>query len=173
MLSVQGTTVTVIGTESSTGKPTGFAATDGQHFTALPTDLPCASSPQNSISSTPQGLWVACPTFTGTLGGAYFSSDFGNSWQVATSSLGVQARTVTIGGVDQNSAIVATGSELSRINADGSTSAVSAPSVPASTTFAFIGFTTTDDGFAIPVGDGTRQLWRTTDGGSHWSVVKF
>jgi photosystem II stability/assembly factor-like uncharacterized protein len=173
MLSVQGTTVTVIGTESSTGKPTGFATTDGQRFTALPADLPCASSSQKSISSTPQGLWVACPTFTGTLGGAYFSPDFGKSWQVATSSLGVQARTVTIGGVDRNSAIVATGSELSRINADGSTTAVATPSVPSSTTFAFIGFTTTDDGFAIPVVDGTRQLWRTTDGGDHWSVVKF
>jgi hypothetical protein len=118
-------------------------------------------------------LWLACPTFTGTLGGAYFSSDFGKIWKTATKSLGVQVRPVAIGGIDKNSAIVAIGSELSKLNADGSTSAVSAPSVPASTTFAFIGFTTVDDGFAIPVVDGTRQLWRTTDGGAHWSVVRF
>jgi hypothetical protein len=50
---------------------------------------------------------------------------------------------------------------------------VSTPSVPASTQFAFIGFTTANDGFAVPVVNGARQLWRTTDGGAHWSVVKF
>jgi hypothetical protein len=173
MLAVQGTTITVIGTDSSTGKAAGFTATDGQHFTALPANLPCASSPQKSISSTPQGLWVACPTFTGTLGSAYFSPDFGNTWTTATDSLGVQAQRVTIGGIDDKSAIVATGNELSKLSADGSTSAVSAPCVPSSTEFAFFGFTTTDYGFAIPVVDGARQLWRTTDGGAHWSVVKF
>jgi hypothetical protein len=39
--------------------------------------------------------------------------------------------------------------------------------------WSFVGFTNAKDGFAIPILNNSRQLWRTTDGGSHWSVVKF
>lgn len=175
MLAVQGKTVTVIGTDFSTGKPIGLRSTDGQTFSTLPTGLPCTSTPgePEQLSPTPKGLWLACPSFTGTIGGVYFSPDFGRSWQVASSTLDVRAQPVAIGGVDDKSAIVATGGKLLRVNADGSTASVSTPSVPSSTEFAFIGFTTAQDGFAIPVVNGTRQLWRTTDGGAHWSVVKF
>jgi photosystem II stability/assembly factor-like uncharacterized protein len=171
MLAVQGKTVTVIGTDFSTGKPIALRSTDGQKFSALPTGLPCTSAPGDPLSSTPKGLWLACSSSSGKLGGVYFSPDFGKTWQVASSKLADPR--VAIGGVDDKSAIVATGGKLLRVNVDGSTASVSTPSVPASTQFAFIGFTTANDGFAVPVVNGTRQLWRTTDGGAHWSVVKF
>jgi len=171
MLAVQGKTVTVIGTDYSTGKPVGLRSTDGQTFSTLPTGLPCTSAPGQPLSPTPQGLWLACSSSSGKLGGVYFSPDFGKTWQVASSKLADPR--VAIGGVDDKSAIVATGGKLLRVNVDGSTASVSTPSVPASTQFAFIGFTTANDGFAVPVVNGTRQLWRTTDGGAHWSVVKF
>jgi photosystem II stability/assembly factor-like uncharacterized protein len=99
------------------------------------------------------------------------SPDFGRSWQVAASSL--SGGTVSIGAVDATSAIVAENGKLVRVNADGSSAAVSYPSAPASTVWSFVGFTTTTDGFAVGIVKGERQLWRTTDGGSHWSVVRF
>lgn len=171
MFTIQNKTVTIIGTDSATGKQTGLRTTDGQTFTALPSGLPCTNAPGQPLSPTPQGLWLACTSATGKLGGVYFSSDFGASWQAASSSLADPR--VAIGGIDDKSAIVATGGHLVKVNVDGSSSPASAPSTPATTTFAFIGFTNAQNGFAIPEVNGGRQLWRTTDGGDHWAAVKI
>lgn len=174
ILGVEGTTAVVIGTDATTGKQRAVIATGGSTgFAQLPGNLPCTYAPGEAVSTTTNALWLACTSFTGTIGGVYFSPDFGRSWQVASSALDVRAQPVAIGGVDDKSAIVATGGKLLRVNVDGSTASVSTVNLPSATQFAFIGFTTAKDGFAMPIVNGTRQLWRTTDGGDHWSVVKF
>jgi hypothetical protein len=172
MLAVEGGTVVVIGTDATTGEQKAIVATKGSTtFTDLPRGLPCTYAAGDPLSATTNALWLACTSANGKLGGAYVSPDFGSTWRVASSKL--TAAQVAIGAVDDKSAVVADGSQLKRVNADGSTEAVAGPKVTASTAWSFIGFTTTADGFAIPIADGSRQLWRTTDGGSHWSVVKF
>ncbi|HEX7105043.1 MAG TPA: hypothetical protein VF218_03680 [Acidothermaceae bacterium] len=173
MLGVEGTTVVVIGTDATTGKQRAVIATGGStSFAPLPgSNLPCAYAPGDPVSTTTNALWLACASSGNGLSGAYVSPDFGTTWQTASSKL--SSASVAIGAVDDKSAIVATGGKLLRVNIDGSTATVSTPNLPSATQFAFIGFTTAQDGFAIPVVNGTRQLWRTTDGGAHWSVVKF
>ena len=172
MLAVQGKTVVAIGTDASTGKARGAISTDGStHFGSLPPTPPCTGSPGAPLSPTARGLWLACSPATNATGGVYFSADFGSTWQVAASTL--NASRVAIGAVDEKSAIVADGKTLKRVNADGSSVVVSVPKVSGTATWSFIGFTDPQVGFAVPIVNGTRQLWRTTDGGAHWSVVKF
>jgi photosystem II stability/assembly factor-like uncharacterized protein len=168
-LALQGGDVTVIGVESSTGTWTARTATGGStSFSALPAPPCSAGGSGDRLSSTAGALWLAC---SDGAPGVFVSPDFGRSWQVAASSL--SGGTVSIGAVDATSAIVAENGKLVRVNADGSSAPVSHPSVPASTVWSFVGFTTTTDGFAVGIVKGERQLWRTTDGGSHWSVVRF
>jgi hypothetical protein len=173
MLGVEGTTVVVVGTDATTGKERAVIAKGGStNFTPLPgSNLPCRYAPGDPLSTTTNAVWLACASSGTGLSGAYVSPDFGTTWHTASSKL--SSTSVAIGAVDDKSAIVATGGTLMRLNIDGSTASVSTPKLPAPAQFAFIGFTTAKVGFAIPVVDGTRQLWRTTDGGSHWSVVKF
>lgn len=172
MLGVEGTTAVVIGTDATTGKQRAVIAKGGStSFAPLPgSNLPCTYAPGDPVSTTTNALWLACAS-AGGLSGAYVSPDFGTTWQTASSKL--SSTWAAIGAVDDKSAIVATGGKLLRVNVDGSTASVSTPNLPSATQFAFIGFTTAQDGFAIPVVNGTRQLWRTTDAGNHWSVVKF
>jgi hypothetical protein len=172
MLAVEGTTAVVVGTDAKTGAQRAMIAKGGSTaFAPLPTGVPCTYAPGDPLSTTTNALWMACASSGDKLSGAYVSPDFGSTWQTASSKL-VDTR-VAIGAVDAKTAITAEGGRLVRVSSDGSVGSVSQPKVDASTTFAFIGFTTPEDGFAIPVVNGTRQLWRTTDGGSHRSVVKF
>jgi photosystem II stability/assembly factor-like uncharacterized protein len=172
MLAVEGTTAIVIGKDATTGTPRELIAKNGSTtFTSLPKGLPCTYAPGDPLSTTTNALWLACVSSDGSVAGAYVSPDFGSAWTPAASKL-TDTR-VAIGAVDAKSAITAERGRLIRVSSDGSTAAVSQPTVDASTTFAFIGFTTAKVGFAIPIVNGTRQLWRTTDGGAHWSVVKF
>jgi hypothetical protein len=171
-LAVHNTAVTVIGTDTATGRLKSVTAAGVPTFTSL-RPPPCQAIAGNPISETPAGgLWLACSLPTTKLGGIALSPDFGKSFSVVSS--GRSAATQAIGAVDDKSAIVAEGGKLLRLNADKSTSAVSQPSTGAAAQgWSFLGFTDTAHGFAIPIVNGSRQLWRTVDGGSHWSVVRF
>ncbi|MGH3525194.1 MAG: hypothetical protein ACRDU4_20780, partial [Mycobacterium sp.] len=169
-LAVQGTAATVIGLDAQSGNVLAATAGTDTNFTTLCTP-PCAGSSGEPLSASADALWLACTSSGSSLSGVYFSPDLGKSWQTAESKL--SGSSVAIGAVDAKSAIVSAGGQLRRVGSDGSTAKVSQPSVPASTVFSFVGFTTPSVGFAIPEIDNGRQLWRTTNGGSHWSVVKF
>jgi hypothetical protein len=169
VLAVHNASVTVIGTDASTGVAKAVAATGGAStFTSLPSP-PCNGGPGDPAAETPSGgLWLACSSATNNVGRVVYSPDFGKSFSVV-SSVGAQA----IGAVDDATAIIASNGKLTLLKTDKSTSAVSYPAIPASTVWDFIGFTDPTGGFAIPEVNGARQLWRTTDGGSHWTVVGF
>jgi hypothetical protein len=107
-----------------------------------------------------------CSSTTSKVTGVVYSAGFGKAFSVVSS---VQAQ--AIGAVDDTTAIMASNGKLTLLKTDKSTSAVSHPALPASTAWAFIGFTDPTGGFAIPEVNGTRQLWRTTDGGHTWVVV--
>lgn len=169
-LAVQGTTAVVIGTDTVSGAVRAVQAGGDATFTALGSP-PCAGALGQPLSSSATSLWLACTSSTNKLAGVFFSTDFGKSWQVSSSKL--DATTVAIGAVDAKSAIVSDGGKLVRHTASKSVEPVSQPHLASSTVFAFVGFTTPDVGFAIPEIDGTRQLWRTDDGGAHWAVVKI
>jgi len=172
MLAVQGDAAAVLGTDAATGAQRPVAASGGSTtFTPLLTSLPCTGGAGSSLSATTGALWLACTSANGSTPGAFFSPDFGQSWQPAASKL--SGTSVAVGAIDAKSAIVAAGGKLVRVGSDGSSGNVAQPSVPASTVWSFVGFTNAKDGFAIPILNNSRQLWRTTDGGSHWSVVKF
>jgi hypothetical protein len=167
-LAVQGTAVTVIGVDATSGAARVLRSTDAANFETLP-GPPCQPAAGDPVSTTSKGLWLACTSSGKNLGGVYFSSDFGKSWQVAASSLA--AEQVAIGAVDTRSAIVTDGGKIVRAGADGSVAPVKLPPGVTAQGWSFIGFTTSSDGFAVAVSNGTRQLWRTTDGGTTWSVV--
>jgi photosystem II stability/assembly factor-like uncharacterized protein len=166
-LAVHNVSVTVIGTDASTGAAKAVTATGGTSaFTPLPAP-PCNGGPGDPAGETPSGgLWLACSAATNKIGGVVYSPDFGKSFSMV-SSVGPQA----LGAVDDATAIIASKGKLTLLKTDKSTRDVSHPVVPASTVWDFIGFTDPTGGFAIPEVNGTRQLWRTTDGGQTWAVV--
>ena len=176
-LAVQGNSAIVIGTDAGSGKLLALVAAGSATFGAVPGAPPCGGAPGEPLSSSADSIWLACTSSSDTLPGVFLSSDFGQSWRTASSTLadasGASGASVAIGAVDAKSAIVSAGGRLERVGADGSTEHVSQPSIPPSTVFSFVGFTTPSIGFAIPEIDKTRQVWRSTDGGSHWSVVKI
>lgn len=171
LLAVHDTDVTVLGTQINGRGAVAVGTTDGSSFHVLNTNLPCTSAPGGPLSPWANGLWLACTSATNATGGVYFSSDFGSTWQVAVPTL--TADRVVIGAVDEKSAILGANGTLKRVGSDGSSAAVSMPKVPATANWAFIGFTDAKVGFAVAIVDGNRALWRTSDGGAHWSVVKF
>jgi hypothetical protein len=165
-LAVHDTTVVVVG--ESAGSPRYVRSTDAATFT--PVSATCGPPSPPSLSATSGAQWLLCGAVSTLTGGILVSTDSGASWHiVATGTFGSDA---AVGAIDAKSAIVGTAGKLERVGSDGSTTAVSMPS-SGSPTWSFIGFTNTSDGFAIPILNNTRQLWRTTDGGAHWSVVKF
>jgi len=169
-LAVQGTSAAVIGADATSGALRTVTASGNDAFTTLGSP-PCSGGRGEPLSSSATALWLACTSSNGGVSGVYFSPDFGKSWQMASSKLA--ASSVAIGAVDAKSAIVAENGKLVRRTAAKSVESVKQPSVSPSTVFAFIGFTNPDIGFAIPETGGTRQLWRTADGGAQWSVVKI
>lgn len=171
LLAVHDTNVTVLGTQINGRGAVSVGSTDGNSFGVLSSNPPCASAPGGPLSPWVNGLWLACTSATNATGGVYFSSDFGSTWQVAVPTL--TADRVVIGAVDEKSAILGANGTLKRVNSDGSSAVVSMPKVPDTTNWSFIGFTDAKVGFAVAIVDGNRALWRTSDGGAHWSVVKF
>lgn len=170
-LAVQGGSVTVIGTDLTTGARETLIATGGTTSFTKTSDAPCDAATGDPLSPTANGLWLVCSSTTTLAHGVYFSPDFGSSWKTASSTSTEVAP--AIGAVNEKFAIVPDRGKLIRVGVDGSTASVSTPKVLPSTTWSFIGFTNPTTGFTIPIVNDTRQLWRTTDGGAHWSVVKF
>jgi hypothetical protein len=112
-------------------------------------------------------LWTVCAASgSGGLRDAEASTDSGRTWQkiVSSSSLG------TIGGVDGKTAFADSGSGLVKLLTSGQVQTLKSPQ--AANGFSFIGFTDAKTGFALSQPD-PEQLWRTTDGGTTWSVVGF
>jgi len=113
-------------------------------------------------------LWATCTT--GMMASIYVSSDAGATWrQVPTGG----SNAIDVGAITASSAILAdnVGDPLVLLHADGSRSKVDVPDSAASASF--IGFTSTDIGYVIASANAGCALWRTTDGGLHWSTVNM
>lgn len=111
-------------------------------------------------------LWATCAT--GHMATVYVSSDAGALWRhVPTGG----SNAIVVGAITADTAILAdnVGDPLVLLKADGSHASVSVPDPTVSASF--IGFTTAKAGFAIVRTRTDSQLWHTTDGGAHWSVV--
>ena len=167
-LAAHNTTVMVAG-EDARG-PRFVRSVDDTTFTPL-ASAACTPSSPNSLSATTGALWLLCGSGSDSAHGSeiLLSTDDGTTWHVASS--GSFGATAAIGAVDGASAILASDGKLARVSAGGSTTDVSMPAAPHPTSWPFVGFTNTKAGFAIAITDGTRQLWRTTDAGSHWAAV--
>jgi photosystem II stability/assembly factor-like uncharacterized protein len=139
-------------------------AGDGKSLVSHP--APCASS-GNTISVAGDGaLWIRCSGDT-TIS-VFVSNDQAAHWQAA----GAASAAVSVGGVDATHAVIESTDGLHVISTAGDSVAVPYASGSAQSLPGFIGFTTTKLGFIVTEGTGA-QLWRTTDGGSTWSVVGF
>lgn len=172
-LAVQGNSAIVVGSDAVSGKLRAVVANGDASFAPAPGPAPCAGAPGQPLSPSSDSVWLVCAPGNGGGSGVFVSTDFGNSWQAVSSTVTPSSASVAIAAVDASSAIVSVGATLERLGSDGSIANVSQPSIGGSGAFSFVGFTTPAIGFAIPDVASGRQLWRSTDGGSHWSVVTF
>ncbi len=175
VLALQGTQATVLG-----GNLHAVTAVSGPASFTSTVPPPCTPSggTESPLSPTTGALWLACPD--GGTSGVYVLRTGDTSWSTAAAQL--SGKQISVGAVDAMHAIVGIDGKLLRYYSDPAATSVPAasaptpvayPSVPASTVWPFIGFTNNTDGFAVAIVNGTRQLWRTTDAGSTWSIVKF
>ncbi|MGH8888285.1 MAG: hypothetical protein ACRDV3_00815 [Acidothermaceae bacterium] len=148
--------------------------------TVTDTAAPCAEvaqASQLSATMTPDTLWMTCATKT--TDAIFDSSDNGSHWKqvVGHDFLNPDVPPFTrIGAISSQKAIVASidlDDALMTLAQDGTTSKVAVPHGNAF--ISSIEFTDSTHGLAM-IQDTDRQaheLWRTTDGGSQWSVVSF
>ncbi|MQA02051.1 MAG: hypothetical protein GEV07_04785 [Streptosporangiales bacterium] len=165
-LAVQADTVTVTG--ATNGRAVSAASSDGgQRFRTG--DSPCDPAFGARISASDKALWLFCPT--GTQGRPYVSTDAGRSWQPtdATPAGGWPNSTVA-GARSADSAVLGAGRHLYMVD-DDEVRQAGTPSGAAGG-FDFIGFTTPTVGYAVLDRPARSALWRTTDGGRTWSVVR-
>lgn len=106
-------------------------------------------------------LWTLCS------GVATVSTDGGATWHATVSSPSFSPGVV--GGIDGKTAVVDQGTGLVVVSTTGkpNTATISTKSAR----FAFLGFTDAKVGYAL--GQAPNALWRTTDGGLHWTAVVF
>ncbi|HTC68829.1 MAG TPA: hypothetical protein VK662_04615 [Acidothermaceae bacterium] len=140
-----------------------YVASSGVATTVLA--APCSPA-GNDLSAGVGSLWTVCAP-NGPKGAldAKVSTDGGKTWQNVVSS-----SSSYIGGVDAKTAFADNGSGLVKLSTSGQAQTLTSPQ--ATNGFSFIGFTDAKTGFALSQPDPTR-LWRTTDGGTTWSVVGF
>jgi len=121
-----------------------------------------------SAGATPGAFWATC--VTGMMASIFVSPDAGKTWsQVpAEGSNGIE-----VGAVSATTAMLAdnVGDAIAMMHADGRKSAIAVPDLSAGADF--IGFTTSKVGFVLARSTNTTALWRTTDGGTSWSVVSL
>jgi hypothetical protein len=140
-------------------------AGDGKSQTSR--SAPCAST-GNTVSVAGDGaLWIRCEGNPDSL--IFVSSDQAVHWQQVNVATGA----ATVGGVDGAHAVVENTDGLRLVSTTGDSVVVQdAPGADTRSQPGFIGFTTTTIGFLLTDGTGA-QLWRTSDGGTTWSVVGF
>jgi hypothetical protein len=112
-------------------------------------------------------LWATCSD--GQRSTAYVTADNGGSW----TTVPLANPSPTLGGISATTAVFGeTLGPLVLLSSTGTTTPVTEP-VATLAGFDFIGFTNATEGFAVagpPTGGG--QLWRTTDAGHTWTVVR-
>ncbi len=138
---------------------------------------PCDQTQGGTLSAGVGAIWLACASTSSNASALYVSTNAGVSWTpVATTGL---LFGTTIGGVDPTDVVVAGGTgsglpNLYTVKNDG-TAVASRGVSPMFHDLGFIGFTTASIGYALPIMQAAdpSQLWRTSDGGRSWSVVKI
>lgn len=112
-------------------------------------------------------LWATCSD--GQRSTAYVTADNGGTWMTVP----LANPSATLGGISATTAVFGeTSGPLVLLSSTGATTPVTEP-VATLAGFDFIGFTNATEGFAVagpPTGGG--QLWRTTDAGHTWTVVR-
>jgi hypothetical protein len=145
-------------------------ANGGNSYTTQPG--PCSATPNlgaGELSVAGDGsLWAWCSA--GNESGVYVSVDGAAHWQGM-----IRTTTTSVRGIDSSHAVVSDGTSIGTLTLGHS---VTTPAIPDPSTqpdATFIGFTTTQFGFAIVTQQvvTSRSLWRTTDGGQTWTVVNF
>lgn len=166
-LAVQANSVTIVG--SSKGRPVTLLRAGGA-FTTL--DRPCDASLPARLSPTSDAVWMFCAT--GTQGTAYVSTNHGRSWtRVGAAPAGGWSNATAIGARTDGRAVLAAGGHIYAVSATGAVHRQDTPEAPAGATFAFVGFTTPQLGYAVLDETTTDSLWRTVDGGRTWRVVSY
>ncbi|MGH8890160.1 MAG: WD40/YVTN/BNR-like repeat-containing protein [Acidothermaceae bacterium] len=134
---------------------------------------PCLQELGGSLSNSSTAVWGSC--LTGSSTEIAVSTDRGASWRPTGAHFG-NAGPGGIGAIDTKSAIlynIAT-SSLTRLSANSGRVELADAIGKGATGSSFIGFTNLASGFAIiRYHDGSSELWRTTDSGLHWSVVRL
>jgi hypothetical protein len=142
----------------------------GDSYTKQPG--PCSTAPTlgaGQLSVAGNGsLWAWCTA--GHESGVYVSTDNALHWQGM-----IRTTTTSVGGIDSSHVAVSDGTSVGTLTLGG---AVTTPTIPDTGTqpdATFIGFTTTQIGFAVVTQQvrSSWSLWRTTDGGQTWTVVNL
>jgi hypothetical protein len=137
---------------------------------------PCYQDLGGYLSNSASGVWAICPT--GHMAGVAVSTDRGASWKTVSNlpppSFPDPGRG-GVGAIDDTHALVYDFGTTSLVRISVGSSPVPVTSGPTTTGVGtlFIGFTTPSIGFVVAVHENsTRELWRTTDGGLHWTIVQ-
>jgi len=138
----------------------GFTASNGPSWCD-------ASLGFGQVSSSHGTTWVDCPT--GTADAYGYSPGGGVGWH-AGPAVAASASRIAVGGIDAtHAAVSAQGSgKLRRVSTSGHVAVAHVPSLPAGTTFGFIGYTSPSVGFAVT---DSGKLLVSKDGGLHYALV--
>jgi hypothetical protein len=181
-LSAHGTNVWLLGTRlgqvasrydvlaRSTDAGRTFAVGDGPCVRALGGELAPSSATV---------VWAVCPT--GMMAGAARSTDRGLTFAPLHLEGGGLPNSARVDPASDTTAILILNGSASPLLTTDAGAHWTTPKTPARQAFwTWAGFTDTETGAAVvqarygtPAGVETQQLWRTTDGGSSWSNVRF
>ena len=154
----------VVVTDQTAGGTHALVSADGgKSFIRRPS--PCtADLGAGDLSATVDGLWLTCAT--GTSATLHVSTDDGKSWtKVPTDTPAFSTAAAEVAARGGAEAIVATPGRALLVGPGGSTRTP----VPGLDQPTFASFTTTQVGYILDV---KGQLFRTTDGGASWGLVR-
>ena len=132
--------------------------------------FPCVPELDGSIDPVSDSvIWAFCPT--GMQGGVAVSSDGGHTWM---SHQGGFSNGGIVAGLSATNAFVSDASSALRVTHNGGASFSTILNWQPTSGF-WVGFTDASVGYAVVAGPNASgmQLWRTTDGGTHWAQVTF